>query len=111
MSWLSTQLLLRSTAAVFAKTHQFEDFEEVQVGVQNVLDLLQPLLTHSAHGVPDPVEAKPAGKNDESLKQGLAAGYVFQLKVRDTKGKLRKMKEKSTEFVEARDQSAGEDKG
>lgn len=73
------------------KTHQFEDFEEVQVGVQNVLDLLQPLLTHGAHGVADAVEAHAAGKNDESFKQGLAAGYVFQLKVRHTEGELKNM--------------------
>lgn len=90
-------VLLRTTAAVCAKTHQFEDFEEVQVGVQNVLDLLQPLLTHSAHGVADPVEAHAAGKNDESFKQGLAAGYVFQLKVRDTKGKLKNMEGEKVE--------------
>lgn len=49
---------------------------------------MQPLLTHGAHGVADPVEAHAAGKEDESLQQGLAAGYVLQLKVGDTEGKL-----------------------
>lgn len=80
--------------SAFSTTHQSEDFEEVQVGVQDVLDLLQLLLTHGAHGVADPVEAHAAGKEDESLQQGLAAGYVLQLKVGDAEGKLEDMEGK-----------------
>lgn len=73
---------------MFSTTHQFEDFEEVQVGVEGVLDLLQPLLAHGAHGVADAVEAHAAGKEEEPLQQGLAAGDVLQLEVRDAEGKL-----------------------
>lgn len=69
-------------------THQFEDFKEVQVGVEDVLDLLQPLLAQGAHGVANPVEAHAAGEDDEALEQGLAAGDVFELQVRDAVGKL-----------------------
>lgn len=76
---------------LFPTTHQLEDLEEVQIGVQDVLDLLQPLLTHGTHGVTDAVEAHAAGKEDESLQQGLAAGYVLELKVGDTEGKLEDM--------------------
>lgn len=74
-----------------ATTHLLEDFEEVQVGVQGVLDLLQPLLTHGAHGVADAVEAQAAGKEEEFLQQGLAAGDVLQLQVGDAEGKLEEM--------------------
>lgn len=69
-------------------THQSEDFKEVQVGVEDVLDLLQPLLAQGAHGVANPVEAHAAGEDDEALEQGLAAGDVFELQVRDAIGKL-----------------------
>lgn len=68
--------------------HQSEDFKEVQVGVEDVLDLLQPLLAQGAHGVANPVEAHAAGEDDEALEQGLAAGDVFELQVRDAVGKL-----------------------
>lgn len=78
----------------FQTTHQFEDFEEVEVSVEDVLDLLQPLLAQGTHGVADPVEPHASGEDDEALEQGLAAGYVFQLQVRDTVGKLENMKRK-----------------
>lgn len=77
-----------SHTSVLSATHQFEDFEEVQVGVEDVLDLLQPLLAHGAHGVADAVEAHAAGKEEEPLQQGLAAGDVLQLQVGDAEGKL-----------------------
>lgn len=77
-----------SHTSAFSATHQFEDFEEVQVGVEDVLDLLQPLLAHGAHGVADAVEAHAAGKEEEPLQQGLAAGDVLQLQVGDAEGKL-----------------------
>lgn len=69
-------------------THQLEDFKEVQVGVEDVLDLLQPLLAQGTHGVANSVEAHAAGEDDEALEQGLAAGNVFELQVRDAVGKL-----------------------
>lgn len=87
------------TAAI-STTHQFEDFEEIQVSIEDVLDLLQPLLAHGAHGVADPVEAHATGEDDEALEQGLVAGYVFELKVWDTVGKLGKTKGKG-EVLEA----------
>lgn len=68
--------------------HQLEDFKEVQVGVEDVLDLLQPLLAQGAHGVANSVEAHAAGEDDEALEQGLAAGDVFELQVRDAIGEL-----------------------
>lgn len=68
--------------------HQLEDFKEVQVGVEDVLDLLQPLLAQGAHGVADSVEAHAAGEDDEALQQGLAAGDVFELQIRDAVGEL-----------------------
>lgn len=40
------------------------------------------------------MEAHATGEDDEALQQGLAAGYVFQLQVWDTKGKLENMKKK-----------------
>lgn len=68
--------------------HQLEDFKEVEVGVKDVLDGLQPLLAQGAHGVANTVEAHAAGEDDEALEQGLAAGDVFELQVRDAVGKL-----------------------
>lgn len=68
--------------------YQFEDFEEVQISIENVLYLLQPLLGEGTHGVADPVEPHATGEDDEALQQSLAAGYVFQLQVWDTIGKL-----------------------
>lgn len=78
----------------FQTTHQFEDFEEVDVSVEDVLDLLQPLLAQGTHGIADPMEPHATGKDDEALQQGLAAGYVFQLQVWDTVSKLENMKRK-----------------
>lgn len=75
-------------------THQLEDFKEVQVGVEDVLDLLQPLLAQGAHGVANSVEAHAAGEDDEALEQGLAAGDVFELQVRDAIGELAMQKNK-----------------
>lgn len=72
--------------------HQLEDFKEVQVGVEDVLNLLQPLLAQGAHGVANSVEAHAAGEDDEALEQGLAAGDVFELQVRDAIGELAKQK-------------------
>lgn len=74
--------------------HQLEDFKEVQVGVEDVLDLLQPLLAQGAHGVANSVEAHAAGEDDEAFEQGLAAGDVFELQVRDAIGKLATQKKK-----------------
>lgn len=42
---------------------QPEEFEEVHVGVEPVLDDLQPLRRQDAHGVPDGVESSAAGEN------------------------------------------------
>lgn len=75
-------------------THHFEDLEEVQVSIHDVLYPLQPLLAEGTHGVADPVEPHATGEDDEALQQGLAAGYVFQLQVWDTVGKLGNMKRK-----------------
>lgn len=69
-------------------THQFEDFEEVQISIEDVLYPLQLLLAEGTHGVADPVEPHATGEDEEALQQGLAAGYVFQLQVWDTECKL-----------------------
>lgn len=61
----------------FRTAHQFEDLEEVQVGIEDVLYPLQPLLAQGTHGVADPVEPHATGEDDEALQQGLAAGDVF----------------------------------
>lgn len=74
--------------------HQLEDLKEVQVGVEDVLDLLQPLLAQGAHGVANSVEAHAAGEEDEALEQCLAAGDVFELQVRDAEGELATPKKK-----------------
>lgn len=74
----------------FQETHQSEYFEEVQVGVNDVLDALQPLLAQGTHGVADAVQPhSPTGEYDEALQQGLAAGDIFELQVWDAEGKLR----------------------
>lgn len=78
----------------FETTHQFEDFEEVQIRIEDVLYLLKPLLAQGTHGVADPVEAHAAGEDDEALQQRLAAGYVFELQVWDAKSKLENMKKR-----------------
>ncbi len=52
------------------------------------------MLAQGTHGVADPVEPHATGEDDEALQQSLAAGYVFQLQVWDTKGKLGSMKTK-----------------
>ena len=90
-----TNVLMFTTAArspFKQATNQFEDFEEVQISIQDILYLLQSLLTEGTHGVAHPMEAHAAGEDDEALQQGLAAGYVFQLQVWDAKGKLKNMK-------------------
>lgn len=38
------------------------------------------------------MEPHATGEDDEALEQGLAAGYVLQLQVRDTEGKLGEIK-------------------
>jgi len=68
--------------------YQSEEFEEVQVGVEDVLYLLQLRLAEGTHGVAHPVEPHATGEDDEALQQSLAAGDVLQLQVWDTKGKL-----------------------
>lgn len=79
-------------------TDQLEDFKKVQVGVEDVLDLLQPLLAQGAHGVANSVQAHAAGEDDEALEQGLAAGDVFELQVWDAIGELAvQKKEKKSE--------------
>lgn len=48
-------------------TNQLKEFKEVYVGVKHVLDVLQPLLGKSTHGIPDPIQPSAAGEDDESL--------------------------------------------
>lgn len=75
-------------------TNQSEDLEKVQISIEDVLYLLQPLLAESTHGVADPMEAHATGEDYEALQQGLTACNVFQLQVWDTKCKLETMEEK-----------------
>lgn len=82
----------------FRTAHQFEDLEEVQVGIEDVLYPLQPLLAQGTHGIADAGEPHATGEDDEALQQGLAAGDVFQLQVRDSKGKLGDVAEKRTRW-------------
>lgn len=94
MNLTVTSWHLKYLFKVLSNTHQFEDFEEVQISIEDVLYLLQPLLAEGTHGVADSVEPHATGEDDEALQQGLAAGYVFQLQVWDTKGKLGSMETK-----------------
>lgn len=71
-------------------TNQFEDLEEVQISVKDILYILQPLLAEGTHGIADPVESHSTGEDDEALQQGLTARNVFQLQIWDTIGKLDK---------------------
>lgn len=68
---------------------QPEEFEEVYVGVEQVLDDLQPLWRQDAHGVPDGVEPSAAGEYQESLQEVKAAGDVLQMQVWDAEGELK----------------------
>lgn len=70
-------------------TNQFEDFEEVQISIENVFYPLQSLLAEGTHGVAHTEQAPATGEDDEALQESLAAGYVFQLQVWDPVGKLR----------------------
>lgn len=57
-------------------THQPEDFEKVDIGVEFVLDDLQPLLGQGAHGIANSVEPAAAGENKESLQHVVVAGNI-----------------------------------
>ena len=69
-------------------TDQPEEFEEVDVGVEAVLDGLQPLGHQDAHGVADGVEAVAAGEHQETLQQTQATGDILEVQVRYPAGKL-----------------------
>lgn len=58
-------------------TDQAEEFKEVDIGVEFVLDDLQALWSQDAHGIPNGMEASAAGKYQESLQQVQAAGDVL----------------------------------
>lgn len=65
-----------------------KNLEKVQVGIEDVLYLLQPLLAEGTHGISHPMESHPTREDDETLQQSLAACYVLQLQVWDSKRKL-----------------------
>ena len=69
-------------------TDQPKEFEEVDVGVEAVLDCLQPLGRQDAHGVADGVEAAAAWEHQDALQQTQATGDVLQVQVRHPAGKL-----------------------
>lgn len=71
-------------------TDQPEEFEEVNVGVEAVLDDLQPLWGQGTHGVSDGVESSTTGEHQEPFQQPDAAGYLLQAQVWDPEGKLGK---------------------
>lgn len=58
-------------------TDQPEELEEVDVGVELVLNDLQPLSREDAHGVTNSIEPTAAREDKESLQQGQAAGDVL----------------------------------
>lgn len=80
-------------------TDQLEEFEEVHVGVELLLDHLQPLRREDAHGIADAVECTAAGEDQESFQQVQAASNVFQTQVRSSKGKLVKSKKKKQSWL------------
>ena len=69
-------------------TDQPQEFEEVDVGVEAVLDGLQPLGRQDAHGAADGVQATVAGEHQETLQQTQATGDVLEVQVRYPAGKL-----------------------
>lgn len=71
-----------------ASTHQMEKLEEVCVGVQRVLDLLQVLLGKGTHCLVHSLEAPWTAEDNEAIQQGLATGNIFQSQFWDAKGKL-----------------------
>lgn len=71
-------------------TYQLKQLEEVYVGIEHILDLLQPLLGEGAHGVADGVHPSPALEDDKAFQQGLAAGDVLQGEIWHSEGKLEK---------------------
>lgn len=79
-----------------------DELEEVDIGIEGVLDLLQACLCEGAHGVADAVEASPAREDDEALEQFLAAGDLLQSQVWHAVRKLhanRKAKEREDKHL------------
>lgn len=59
------------------RTDQSEEFEEVNVSVQFIFNLLQFLWCESAHGITNPVNSTPTWEDDEALKENLTAGDLL----------------------------------
>lgn len=77
ISTIVFRIALQYIANIPAKTDQPEELEKVDIGVEFVLNDLQPLWGEDAHGIANSVESTAAGENEESLQQGQAAGNVL----------------------------------
>lgn len=65
-----------------------EKLKEVHICIQGVFNLLQILLGKGTHCTMHSLKATWTPEDNKAIQQGLAASYIFQSQVRDTKGKL-----------------------